>query len=90
MEITWDPEKAALNQLKHGVSFEEAATVLTDPMAETFLDDSAEEARLITVGHSSRNRTLLVVWCERGETMIRIISGRKTTKQERHAYEKGI
>ena len=35
MEFEWDPEKAARNEAKHGVSFREAATIFNDPMAIT-------------------------------------------------------
>jgi uncharacterized protein len=90
VEITWDATKVVLNQLKHDVSFEEAATVLGDPLAETFLDVDENENRFITIGHSSKNRVLLVVWCERSQNLIRIISARKATKRERAIYEKGI
>ena len=38
MKIEWDPKKAKLNLKKHGVAFEEAATVLSDPMAVTGAD----------------------------------------------------
>jgi len=34
----WDPDKAAANLEKHGVGFEEAATVFADPLAATFDD----------------------------------------------------
>lgn len=36
MDFEWDPKKAAVNERKHGVSFEEAATVFGDPLAVTF------------------------------------------------------
>ena len=36
MRIAWDSTKAAVNEEKHGVSFEEAATVLSDPLAQSF------------------------------------------------------
>ena len=38
MEFDWDPEKAAANELKHGVTFEEASTVFGDPLAATIPD----------------------------------------------------
>jgi uncharacterized DUF497 family protein len=48
----WDPKKAHSNKDKHGVSFEEAATVFLDPMAMTIYDpDHGEiEDRWITIG----------------------------------------
>jgi uncharacterized DUF497 family protein len=38
MEFEWDPPKAARNLAKHGVSFQEAATIFGDPLALTFAD----------------------------------------------------
>jgi len=38
MKIEWDPRKAKSNLKKHGVSFEEAATALSDPMAAAGID----------------------------------------------------
>ena len=90
LRFDWDEAKAASNLVKHGVSFEEAATVFGDPLALT-LDDpdySADEPRLLTFGVSNRRRLLLVVNMERGR-MLRIISARKATKHERSIYEKG-
>ena len=90
LRFDWDEAKAASNLVKHGVSFEEAATVFGDPLALT-LDDpdySADEPRLLTFGVSNRRRVLLVVNMERGR-MLRIISARKATKHERSIYEKG-
>jgi len=64
----WDPAKAAANVRKHGVSFEEAASVFLDHAALTFLDPdhSEDEERAITIGRSSRQRVLLVAHTERG------------------------
>jgi uncharacterized DUF497 family protein len=49
MQFEWDEAKAAQNLIKHGVSFEEAATVFGDPLSDTFNDPdhSAEERRFI-------------------------------------------
>ncbi len=90
MQILWDEAKAESNIKKHGVAFEEAATVLSDPGAQTFMDDSANEERFITVGFSALRKLLLVVWCERHGDIIRIISARKTTPKERKNYEEGV
>ena len=58
----WDEAKALANQQKHGVSFEEAATVFANPLAAIFddPDHSQDELREIIVGHSDRNRVLIV------------------------------
>ena len=62
MKFTWDPIKADTNRQKHGVDFDEAATVFGDPLAGTFpdFDHSIGESRLITVGVSCAERLLVV------------------------------
>ncbi|MDO4401238.1 MAG: BrnT family toxin [Coriobacteriia bacterium] len=85
----WDDAKAASNLEKHGVSFEEAATVFYDPHALVVDDDehSIDEDRFIIVGLSSAARTLTVCHCYRETNeVIRIISARKATKNEERGY----
>ena len=88
MEFEWDPKKAAKNLREHRVSFNEAATVLGDPLGTTSPDPdhSLAEDRYITVGMSNRRRLVMVAHTERGER-IRIISARELTRAEREAYE---
>lgn len=89
LKFEWGEDKAAANLAKHGVSFEEAATVFGDPLAITFADPdhSQGEARLLTFGVSSlRKRLLVVAHTERGRK-VRIISARRATKRERIIYE---
>ncbi len=88
IEFEWDPRKAAANARKHGVTFEEAASVFGDPLAAIFTDEahSTGELREIIIGHSERNRLLLVSFAERAER-IRIISARSATRRERRDYE---
>lgn len=54
LKFEWDAPKAIANQRKHGVSFEEAATVFGDPLALTFPDPdhSVREARFLTIAGS--------------------------------------
>ncbi|MDD5125018.1 BrnT family toxin [Methylovulum sp.] len=91
IEFEWDTTKAASNQKKHGVSFEEAKSVFYDEFAMQFYDDgySEEEHRFLMLGFSCESRMLLVCHCEResGNT-IRIISARKATKRECSHYIK--
>lgn len=92
LKFEWDPEKARSNLRKHGVSFEEAATCFGDRLSITIGDPehSGVESRYVLVGLSFRNRLLVVVHTERGDT-IRVISARKATRRERQAYvEEGI
>ena len=84
----WDDSKASTNEQKHGVSFEEAATVFEDPFSVTIADDvhSGDEDRFIDIGESRNGRLLVVTYTERNEN-IRIISCRLATRTERRAYE---
>ena len=43
LQFTWDRKKAASNEVKHGVVFEEAATVFLDHFAFIFDDDMHSE-----------------------------------------------
>jgi uncharacterized DUF497 family protein len=80
--------KAESNKKKHGVSFAEAASAFSDPNAIEFLDEknSEKEDRWILVGLSARSHVLLVVFVEREEKLIRIISARKAVKEEMNQY----
>jgi uncharacterized DUF497 family protein len=88
LEFGWDDQKAASNQQKHRVTFEESATVFADPLAAIFDDEahSQEEHREIIIGHSARERLVVVSFTERAG-VIRIISARRATKRERQDYE---
>ena len=90
MRIEWDPRKARSNLRKHKVSFEEASTALSDPMAATGTDPdhSVTEDRFVTFGVSERGRLLVVAHTDEEET-IRIISARTASKGERELYEEG-
>ena len=88
MHFEWDRAKADANRRKHKVTFDEAVSVFYDPLSATFPDpdSSRNEERLVTIGHSSRQRLLVVVHTEQGET-IRIISARLATAHERKRHE---
>lgn len=86
----WDGAKAKRNAAQHKVRFEEAATVFTDSMSLT-IDDPAHsrsERRFVTLGLSVKRRLLVVVHADRADR-IRIISARRATDAEKHAYETG-
>jgi hypothetical protein len=87
-EFEWNLRKAARNLAKHGVSFEEAATVFADPLGRIVSDprDSAEEERFVLLGLSRRQRLLAVMFVERREAT-RVISARLATRRERRYYE---
>ena len=88
MPFEWDRTKADANRRKHRVTFDEAVGVFYDPLSATFPDpdSSRSEERLVTIGHSSRQRLLVVVHTEQGET-IRIISSRLANAHERKRHE---
>jgi len=90
-EFEWDPEKAASNLQRHGISFVEAATVFFDALSVTIPDPShsAEEDRFVVTGLSNRERILVVVHADRGDR-IRIISARVASSSERKKYESAI
>jgi len=90
MVIEWDAGKARVNLQKHGVGFEEAATVFGDPLSSTISDPlhSAGEHRFIMVGFSKQGRVIVVAHAERGGR-IRIISARVASRRERKQYEEG-
>ena len=88
MRFEWDSKKAEENLKKHGVPFEEAASIFYDPLSATFEDPdhSINEYRFLAVGLSSHSRLLVVAYAERGEN-IRIISARPATGHERKRHE---
>lgn len=90
LKFEWDKVKAAANARKHGVMFEEAASIFGDPLALTFHDPehSRGEVRFLTFGVGERQRLLAVIHSER-RGRIRIISARMATRHERKIYEQG-
>ena len=89
ISFVWDENKARDNLEKHKISFEEAQTVFSDPNARVIFDTehSSDEERFILLGISSGLRLLVVCHSYReAETLIRIISARKATKNEQKQY----
>jgi hypothetical protein len=88
----WAPTKYRENRNKHGVAFDEAATVFKDSKALSIFDPdhSESEDRWVTMGISEKGRLLIVIHTFREESeeavTIRIISSRKATKQETKTY----
>jgi uncharacterized DUF497 family protein len=89
LSFEWDSRKAALNAAKHGVSFDEAQTVFSDPHALVISDPdhSIVESRFILMGRSANLRVLVVVHCLRKQgSVIRIISARRAGTKEKQPY----
>ena len=91
MSFLWDILKAKSNYQKHKVSFEEAQSVFLDPLAVTFDDlvHSGQEQREIIIGSSNQGRLLFVCFAEHNG-VVRLISAREPTRQERKNYENNL
>jgi len=90
IEFEWDDVKASKNFTKHGVTFEEASSVFYDEFAVQFYDNEnsqLEEDRFLILGISNKSKMLMVCHCEKQSgNVLRIISARKATKNERKYY----
>ncbi len=92
MKFEWDERKEKINIQKHGISFEQASYVFSDPFALNKYDDehSNEEDRWIILGKSMNETILVIVHTFRNEDgmeFVRIISARKAVKKEQQAYQ---
>ena len=89
MRFDWDPAKDALNRVRHGIGFDEAAGVFAPGSLWLDMDDEAhseDEIRYRAIGAIARG-VVLVVYTERDGDVVRIISARKATARERRLYE---
>ena len=90
--FVWDIPRAIANFEKHGVPFEEAATVFGDAsgLDGDDVEHSAHEPRRRRIGQSVTGRTLFVVYTIRRagdeKETIRIISARQASRREGEAY----
>jgi len=66
--FSWDDRKSSTNRCKHGISFEEAATIFEDPLLITVPDPrhSNGEERFVSVGRSRQDRLISVAHTEAG------------------------
>ena len=86
--FVWNSDKASLNPRKHdGITFEQAAEAFFDPFLVVVDASRNDEARDAVIGLDNRWNLLYVVHIEREDTVIRIISARKATRQEQAIYE---
>lgn len=84
----WDAEKAEVNRRKHGITFDEATTAFSDPLAmlQADPDHSVGEQRYLVLGMSNRRQLVVVAFAER-PPRTRLISARRATRKERKQYE---
>ena len=87
MIFDWDSEKARINLQRHNISFEEACLAFDDENLVDAIDEShsEDELRFNLIGLTEKG-LLFVVYTERGDDVIRIISARKATKFEEEIY----
>jgi uncharacterized DUF497 family protein len=85
-QFVWDATKADVNWRKHGVRFEEAATVFEDPMFVLVDASRNNETREAAIGFDAVGRLLYVVHIEFEATYIRIISARRAEPEEEKSY----
>ncbi len=87
MDYQWDPDKADLNNKKHGIDLADAVGVFEDEWALTIKQEIVRnEQRFATVGTDFTGQIVVVVYTYRGDS-IRLISGRPASRAERIAYE---
>jgi hypothetical protein len=86
VRFEWDPQKERQNVAKHGVTFKEAKALFKSDFLEIYdAEHSDVEERFIAIGPIRRG-LVLVVFTERCEDTIRIISARWASKTERALY----
>jgi uncharacterized DUF497 family protein len=88
VKVIWDRAKDIVNQKKHGISFREASELLTSGLDHLEIFDDAhsdDEDRFISIGPIRRG-LVLVVWTERDDDQVRIISARWATRREQALF----
>jgi uncharacterized protein len=92
VRFEWDPLKNEMNQRKHGVSFEEAREVFDDPLHIALLDErfTYYEERWVSIGRTRKRKIVVAAhlyFDGEGDEVIRIVSAREATRNERRQYE---
>jgi uncharacterized protein len=88
----WDSKKAAANEAKHGVSFEEAGSAFFDPGGIDGEDvgHSATEPRRLRLAQSAAGNIIVIAYTFRShghEKSIRLISARLANRKEKKHYQ---
>ena len=89
MDIEWDRTKEEANLAKHGLSFAEAEELFRSDVDYLEIFDhehSGEEDRFIAIGPIKRG-VIVVVYTERDDDILRIISARMATRNERRQFD---
>lgn len=92
IKFEWDENKNTINKRKHQISFEEAKTEFFDDNAILFDDPehSLGEERFLIIGVTATEKICIISHCYRDkDNIIRIISARKATKNEKQTYLEG-
>ena len=92
MRFEWDPKKERANVRKHGISFARARQLLESDLDYLEIFDQAhsvDEDRFIAIGPIDEG-VILVVWAERMEGVVRIISARWATRGEARLYRQHV
>lgn len=84
----WDIKKAAANDKKHGVSFHRACQVFFDPFVKVVDASNEHDDRQAAIGYDTEQCLLYVVFIERYDEAIRVISARHATRSEWRDYER--
>jgi len=92
MRFEWDPGKEAINRRKHGLTFGDVTSLFTsgaDYLEILDLDDDHDDERYIAIGPVKRG-VVMVIFTERHEDTVRIISARKATRAEITLYRQHL
>lgn len=90
MRFEWDEAKNEINIRKHGIDFADVKDMFNHPML-TLLDDREDYGEERWIGLGWIHQLIgVVIYVERHENTVRIISARKATKREVHRYEQSI
>lgn len=85
MEFEYDPDKSVANRIKHGLSFDEATALWSDPLLVEVPALTEDEPRFLCIGRiGSKHRTAVITWRNGG---VRIISVRRARPKEIEHYE---
>lgn len=84
MKFEWNEAKNKRNRAKHGIPFEDAMIIFSDPEAKTVIDNRFDygEERKITFGRLEGRLCVVISTGNLANDTIRIISARKANQRE--------